>query len=145
MLNTKAINVKQTTPKQQILAFLGRFFYQKKLNFYHSGATKIFFQKCKKHPNKKSDFIFLRCQTYRCGCTTNGRCKHWHPSAQQQYCILMIQYLYHTLFQLFTISESNHWRYYPIGFTSKTIGFLSSNHRVLILPDMGLRGSNTHI
>ena len=45
MLNTKTVNVKYTTPKQPIFAIFEPLFLSKKLNFYHSGATKIFFQK----------------------------------------------------------------------------------------------------
>ena len=59
MLNTQIANVKNRTPKQPVLGIFGLFLYRKKLHFYHSGATTIFFQKCKKHPNKKNRILFF--------------------------------------------------------------------------------------
>ena len=83
MLNIQIANVKNKTPKQPVLGIFGLFFHQKKLHFYHSGATTIFFQKCKKHPNEKIGFYFFVAKLIDDAPAPSDRCKHWHPPTQQ--------------------------------------------------------------
>ena len=124
MLNTWVVNVKNKTPKQPVLGIFGLFFHQKKLHFYHSGATKILFQKCKKHPNKKSDFNFFCCQTYRCHPHTGQLVQALVPTDTA-----IILCLNSVIFVLCRMTDD--YKYKTLLSEIISDGFYTGNHRVL--------------
>ena len=113
-------------PKAKIADFgnFGSLFLSKKKHFYHSRATKIFFQKYKKYPNENRILIFFCCQTYRC-CTCS-KCQMQTLAPTDAAIILCLNSV---IFISYTVTNSYPYKIKPSEVLS--CGFYTGNHRVL--------------